>query len=226
MARNASRNRGVNVKISRQQRDEGFTIVELLVVLVVIGILSGIAYVGLNQARSNSIQDSCKAAFQAVDLGVASYQTDHGGYMPGSVVALEPNYVSRSTLESYAKNFSVELGSFTVTSYSLAGSSASLSFSYGYTPQIVVGEKLVVSGVDSLNIDGAWKVDSFTPNATTGVGTVSFTVPSKSTIAPTPAPAGAYINAVSKVGDPFDIYVFDPSGKRIGTTAPAACSSL
>jgi prepilin-type N-terminal cleavage/methylation domain-containing protein len=214
------------MKFFKRKNDAGFTIVELLVVLTVIGILSGIAYVGLNQARSNSIQDSCKAAFQAVDLGVASYQTDHGGYMPGSVVALEPNYVSRSTLESYAKNFSVELGSFAVTSYSLTNNSATLSFTYGYTPQIVVGEKLVVSGVDSVNIDGSWQVTSFTPNPTTGIGTVSFNVSSNTTIAPTPPPAGAYINAVSKVGDPFDIYVFDPSGKRIGTTAPAACSSL
>jgi prepilin-type N-terminal cleavage/methylation domain-containing protein len=208
------------------RRDDGFTIVELLVVLTVIGVLSGIAYVGLNQARSNSVQDSCKAAFQTVDLGVASYQTDHGGYMPGSVQALEPNYVSESTLESYAKNFTVQLGSFTVTSYSLAGKSATLNFSFGYEPQIVVGEKIVVAGVDPANIDGTWQVSSFTSNLDTKVGTVSFAVTSGSTLAPTQAPVGAYLNAVSKPGDPFDIYVFDPNGKRIGTTAPAACSSL
>ena len=113
------------MKLFKVRRDEGFTIVELLVVLTVIGILSGIAYVGLNQARSNSIQDSCKAAFQTVDLGVASYQTDHGGYMPGSVLALEPNYVSESTLDSYAKNFSVQLGSFAVTSFAFTRPRAS-----------------------------------------------------------------------------------------------------
>jgi hypothetical protein len=93
-------------------------------------------------------------------------------------------------------------------------------------PQIVAGEKLIVAGVDSANIDGTWQVASFTPNADTQVGTVSFTVNSQSTIAPTQAPVGAYLNAVSKPGDPFDIYVFDPTGKRIGTTAPAACSLL
>lgn len=214
------------MKIIKVRRDEGFTIVELLVVLTVIGILSGIAYVGLNQARSNSIQDSCKAAFQTVDLGVASYQTDHGGYMPGSVQALEPNYVSESTLDSYAKNFSVQLGSFNITSFALAGNSATLTFSYSYVPQIVAGEKIVVAGVDPANIDGTWQVASFTPNPDTRVGTVSFTVTSQATIAPTQAPVGAYLNAVSKPGDPFDIYVFDPNGKRIGTTAPAACSLL
>jgi len=206
--------------------ESGFTIIELLVVLTVIGILSGIAYVGLNSARSNSIQDSCKSAFQAVDLGVASYQTDHGGYMPGSITALEPNYVSASTIESYSKNFTVQIGSFSVTSYAVSGNTVTLTFAYGYQPQITVGEKLIVAGVNSSFVDGTWQVSAFTPNADTNVGTVSYTISSSATIAPTPAPVGGYLNAVSKVGDPFDIYVFDPTGKRIGTTAPAACSSL
>ena len=208
------------------ENDQGFTIIELLVVLTVIGILSGIAYVGLNSARNNSIQDSCKAAYQAVELGVASYQTDHGGYMPGAITALEPNYVSASTIESYAKNFSVQIGSFSVTSFSVSGNTATLTFPYGYQPQITIGEKVVVAGVNPTVVDGTWQVSAYTPNADTKVGTLSFVVNSQGTIPPTLAPVGGYINAISKVGDPFDIYVFDPIGKRIGTTAPAACSSL
>ncbi len=215
-----------NLIYRNSRRDQGFTIIELLVVLTVIGILSGIAYVGLNSARNNSIQDSCKSAYQAVELGVASFQTDHGGYMPGSITALEPNYVSASTIESYSKNFTVQIGSFSVTSYSVSGNTATLSFPYGYQPQITIGEKIVVSGVDPTVVDGTWKVSAFTPNEDTNVGTVSYVVNSSQTIPPTQAPVGGYINAVSKVGDPFDIYVFDPTGKRIGTTAPAACSAL
>ncbi len=210
----------------KASQDKGFTIIELLVVLTVIGILSGIAYVGLNQARSNSIQDSCKAAFQAVDLGVASYQTDHGGYMPGSITALEPTYVSDSTVESFSKNFTVHLGSFSVISYSLAGGTASLTFATDYLPQIVVGEKIVVAGVAPMTVDGTWAVSSFASNANSTQGTVTFPVSSQATIAPTAPQVGAYLNAITKVGDPFDIYVFDTTGKRVGTTAPAACSSL
>lgn len=210
----------------KRTKDHGFTIIELLVVLTVIGILSGIAYVGLNQARSNSIQDSCKAAFQAIDLGVGSYQTDHGGYMPGSITALEPTYVSDSTVESFSKNFSVHLGSFSVTSYSLSGGTATLTFGSDYQPQIVAGEKIVVAGVAPALIDGTWTVSSFASNTSMTLGTVTFAVNSQATIAPTAPPVGAYLNAITKVGDPFDIYVFNTNGKRVGTTAPAACSSL
>jgi prepilin-type N-terminal cleavage/methylation domain-containing protein len=205
---------------------DGFTIIELIVVLTVIGILSGIAYVGLNTARTNSVQDSCKTAFQAVELGVSSYQTDHGGYMPGSITNLEPNYVSASTMESYSKNFTVQLGSFSVTSYSVSGNMVTLTFAYGYTPQISIGEKINVAGVSNSVVDGTWQVAAFTPNADTNVGTLSYQVANSATIPPTAAPVGAYVNAISKIGDPFDIYIFDATGKRVGTTAPAACSSL
>jgi prepilin-type N-terminal cleavage/methylation domain-containing protein len=210
----------------KRAADKGFTIIELLVVLTIIGILSGIAYVGLTSARNNSIQDSCKAAYQAVYLGISSYQTDHVGNMPGSITALQPNYVSASTIEAYSKNFTIQLGTFSATSYALSGSTATVTFSYGYPPQIEVGEKIVVAGLDSNSIDGTWKVSSISSDPTNGIGTVSFTVTSQATIAPTRAPLGGYVNPISKEGDPFDIYVFNKTGKRIGTTAPAACTSL
>jgi prepilin-type N-terminal cleavage/methylation domain-containing protein len=207
-------------------KDGGFTIIELLVVLTIIGILSGIAYVGLTSARNNSIQDSCKSAYQSIYLGVSGYQTDHGGNMPGSISALEPNYVSASSIETYSKNFSLKLGTFSASSYQISNSVATITFRFDYQPPIEVGEKLVVAGIDSNTIDGTWKINSFSVDPASGVGTVSFSVTYSGTISPSQVPLGGYISIISKSGDPFDIYVFDPSGKKVGTTAPAACSSL
>jgi prepilin-type N-terminal cleavage/methylation domain-containing protein len=210
----------------RRGREKGFTIIELLVVITIIGILSGIAYVGLSTARNNSIQESCKTAYQAVYLGVSSYQTDHGGNMPGAITALEPNYVSASTIEAYSKNFTMQLGTFSATSYQLANSVGTVTFKYGYTPQIAVGEKIVVAGLDANTIDGTWTVASINVDPASGTATVSFSVSYSGTVPATTSPLGGYINAVSKPGDPFDVYLFKPNGERVGTTVPAACSSL
>ena len=214
----------------RKNADAGFTVIELLVVLVIIGLLSGIAYVGLSSARSNSIQDSCKAAFQATYLGISSYQTDHGGNMPGSIVALEPNYLSASTVETYSKNFTLQLGSFSAWKYKIDAGVATVYFKSDYKPQIVSGEKIIVAGIDSNTIDGTWTVLApATLDPTIGAWAVSFNLTSYSgTVNLGLAPVGGYINAISKTGDPFDVYIFDRTGQnRVGTTtAPAACSSL
>jgi prepilin-type N-terminal cleavage/methylation domain-containing protein len=218
----------LNFRISKRyhQNQDGFTLIELLVVLIVIGILSGIAYVGITAAQKNSVQDSCKSAYQAISLAVSSYQTDHGGNMPGSIGALQPNYLSASTVETYSKHFSLQLGVFSVISYAVSNGTATLTFHYDYSPQVSVGEKILVSGVNSSLIDGTWIVSGFNPSIANGVGSVTFAVNPSSNVAAAQSPLGGYANIISKVGDPFDVYIFDTNGKRIPGTAPIACSSL
>jgi prepilin-type N-terminal cleavage/methylation domain-containing protein len=212
--------------LEEKKSEQGFTIVELLVVLVVIGILSGIAYVGLTSAQKNSVQDSCKSAYQAVSLGVSSYQTDHAGNMPGSLTALQPNYVSASTIESYKKNFTLQLGIFSVASYAVSNGVATLTFRYDYPPVVTTGEKIVVAGVNNALVDGTWAVKDFNGAVGSGVASVSYQINTNTTSSAMQSPLGGYVNIISKTGDPFDVYVFDKSGKRLAGTAPIACNSL
>jgi|GEM_PF-3851383 len=98
-------------KMSNHNDDSGITLIEVIVTLIIIGILSAVAYVGLGGARSNSIQNSCKTAYQAVQLAVSSYQSDNSA-LPTSFAQLEassggtPAYLSATLMSSYAANFS------------------------------------------------------------------------------------------------------------------------
>jgi len=111
-------------KMSHQNNDSGITLIEIIVTLVIMGILSGVAYVGLGGARSNSIQTTCKTAYQAVQLAVSSYQSDNSA-LPTTFAELEtssggiPAYLSASLMNSYAANFSFVVDGTISTAFAL-----------------------------------------------------------------------------------------------------------
>lgn len=205
--------------------DSGLTLIELLVVLVVMGILSGITYVALGSSRLTSIQNSCKTAFQAVSLGISAYQSDNNGVLPPSLAALQPTYLNSGLLSSFASNFSMQLGSFSVTNEALASHIATLTISSAYTPPITVGETIQVFGIDSANIDGTWTVASFSGTGPTY--TLTFNATSALTIPSTVVNStGGILNALTSNTNSYDVYLYSATGNRLGNTVPSACTSL
>jgi len=76
-------------------RDErGFTIVELLVVTVIIGLLAAIAIPSFLAQREKARDADAKSAARAAALAIESYGTerggDYGGATPALLQALEP----------------------------------------------------------------------------------------------------------------------------------------
>ena len=81
----------------------GFTVVELLVVLVILGILITLAYMGvsryLNQARSTTYEDFEKN----ITSGVTNYLIDHTGSIPNEGESLVVD-VEKLVCEGYIDN--------------------------------------------------------------------------------------------------------------------------
>jgi prepilin-type N-terminal cleavage/methylation domain-containing protein len=208
-----------------KRHDAGLTLIELLIVLVVMGILAGISYVSLGTSQTNSRQNSCKTAYQAIALAVASYQSDNAGSLPPSLAALQPTYLSTGLVSAYSVNFTLQLGSYAVINEALTSSVATLKISSAYAPPITIGETIQIAGVDSANLDGTWTVASFTGSATTY--TITYTAVSANTIASTVVnSSGAILNLLSTPANSYDVYLYNSKGARVGTTAPSACLSL
>ncbi len=214
------------MKIAPPHRQEsGLTLIELIVVLCVLGILSGITYVALGSSRVTSMQNACKTAYQAVSLGVSSYQSDNNGVLPPSLLSLQPTYINAGLISSFSNNFTMQLGSYSITNYALASQVATLSFASSYFPPITVGETIQVFGIDSVNIDGTWTVASFAGTGPTY--TVTFSVTSVLTIPPTPInSSGGILNALTNNASSYDVYLYNAKGDRLGNTAPSACTLL
>lgn len=83
----------------------GFTLVELLVTVTVLGILSTLAVLSLSGARTSSNQNSCKTSAQAVTLSVASFRSDNGGAIPTPVSSTETGYSTNTAWQTLNASF-------------------------------------------------------------------------------------------------------------------------
>lgn len=76
--------------------ERGFTLVELLVVVVVLGILSGIVLFGLARFRADAADAACKADLATVGLAADAYDAQTGSY-PSTVAVLVTGGYLKST---------------------------------------------------------------------------------------------------------------------------------
>lgn len=77
----------------RRTEDRGFTLVELMVAVLVIGILVAIAIPIFNSAQSNARKRSCFANQRIIESGAQMWASDHGGdftALAGLIVASHP----------------------------------------------------------------------------------------------------------------------------------------
>jgi prepilin-type N-terminal cleavage/methylation domain-containing protein len=65
---------------ARRRPEAGFTLVELLIVIVVLGVLSGIVLFGVGRFRSDANAAACQADLSAVNAAADAYQAVTGNY--------------------------------------------------------------------------------------------------------------------------------------------------
>lgn len=71
-------------------RSSGFTLIEVLVVVIIIGILAGIVTVSVSAARDRAVRGACLAAASQLKSAMELYAADNGGTWPGNIA---PNTV-------------------------------------------------------------------------------------------------------------------------------------
>ncbi|MCL6471950.1 MAG: prepilin-type N-terminal cleavage/methylation domain-containing protein [Firmicutes bacterium] len=74
------------------RNDKGFTLIELMVVILIIGILVAIAIPVFNTSRDSAYQRTCQANLRTIEGAASTYRADNGG-VPTTVAALSPTYL-------------------------------------------------------------------------------------------------------------------------------------
>jgi type IV pilus assembly protein PilA len=104
----------------RSQSEAGFTLVELLVVMLIIGLLAAIAIPAFFNQRDKAKDASAKEAVRTAQTAIETYQTDNNGSYTGAdnakLIAIEPtlnDVTARLTVTPTAtgKGYEVQVGS-------------------------------------------------------------------------------------------------------------------
>ncbi len=114
----------------RFRKDEGFTLVELMVVVLIIGILVAIAIPVFNAAKANAQKRACHSNQRTIEGAAGMYQADSGVFPEAGAVdaghtlvagGLAPNNV---TVTPYLKSVPrcPRSGSSAATNYTINGS--------------------------------------------------------------------------------------------------------
>jgi len=114
----------------RMARDEsGFTLVELLVVMLILGLLAAIAIPAFFNQRDKAKDASAKEAVRTAETAIETYSTDHNGSYLGAngsaaaLVAIEPTLndppANTLTVSSAADHYSVTVTSSTSNKFQI-----------------------------------------------------------------------------------------------------------
>lgn len=81
-----------NTEMVAQKKDRGFTLVELLIVIVILGILATVTVFAVRGITDKGQENSCKVERRAIETAFESYFADTGNDA-ASLTALVPGYL-------------------------------------------------------------------------------------------------------------------------------------
>ena len=89
-------------KMKKQRKNQGFTLVEILIVVVILGILAAIVIPQFSQASSEARESSLKSNLQSIRSQIELYRIQHNDLIPADSAALTTGLTTRTDIDGAA----------------------------------------------------------------------------------------------------------------------------
>lgn len=102
----------MNAQKKKATKKRAFTLVELVVVIVILGVLAGIAALSFSNMTQSSKDGVAKANLRAVKSGVTMYQAENEGKLPAALADVEKYLEDDTTTkpEGYTYTIGTDVG--------------------------------------------------------------------------------------------------------------------
>lgn len=80
----------------KNKQDKGFTLVELLIVIVILGILATVTVFAVRGITARSQTNACDVEQRALETAVEAYYVDRGQTFPTNLAALAPDFLKKA----------------------------------------------------------------------------------------------------------------------------------
>jgi general secretion pathway protein G len=106
-----------HIEVEETKQDKGFTLVELLIVIVILGILATVTVFAVTGITTRGKDSACKSDLKVIQTAEEAYNANTGGY------GTEAQLVSGGLMHALSVNFSIAVGAGTgaAASYGVSG---------------------------------------------------------------------------------------------------------
>lgn len=83
------------------RNEKGFTLIELMVVVLIIGILVAVAIPVFGSAANNARLKACRANLRTIDGAVAQYQAEYNSYPVDIATLVTTNFLKKAPVDPH-----------------------------------------------------------------------------------------------------------------------------